>query len=144
MGYCGGMGYVALELIWRGWSHPSMFLLGGVCFLLLGAAEERLAGQPRLLRALAGTGLVTGAELLSGLVLNVGLGLKVWDYANMPLNLWGQICLPYMGLWLPVSMVGMHLYRRLDRSIQNGTDRTGPCRSGVVYGTTGRWRQAVQ
>ena len=43
----GGAGYVGLELAWRGRSHISMFLAGGVCFLLLGrlGGRERLCGQ---------------------------------------------------------------------------------------------------
>ena len=32
----GGSAYVALEWLWRGWSHISMFFAGGTCFLLLG------------------------------------------------------------------------------------------------------------
>ena len=31
----GGTGYVLLEFLWRGWSHISMFLAGGLCFLLV-------------------------------------------------------------------------------------------------------------
>ena len=27
------------------------------------------------------------------------LGWNVWDYSSMPLNLYGQICLPFSGLW---------------------------------------------
>ena len=42
----GGTGYVLMELLYRGRSHYSMFLAGGVCFLLLGKLEE---AEPRLL-----------------------------------------------------------------------------------------------
>ncbi len=40
LGAIGGMGYVGLELVWRGRSHWSMFLAGGACFLLVGHLEE--------------------------------------------------------------------------------------------------------
>ena len=32
----GGTGYAMLELLWRGFTHWSMFVLGGVCYLLVG------------------------------------------------------------------------------------------------------------
>ena len=28
----GGAIYVGIEMLWRGHSHPSMFILGGLCF----------------------------------------------------------------------------------------------------------------
>ena len=30
--YLGGMFYCTVELLWRQWTHGSMFLLGGLCF----------------------------------------------------------------------------------------------------------------
>ena len=32
----GGGIYLAIELWWRGYSHPSMFVLGGICFVFVG------------------------------------------------------------------------------------------------------------
>ena len=111
--YLGGMSYVALELLWRGWSHGSMFVVGGVCFLLLGNVERlRL---PLAVKMMAGACLVTGLELLTGLVVNLGLGMDVWDYSGLPCNLLGQICLPYLLLWNPVALGGMFLSRGLRR-----------------------------
>ena len=37
------------------------------------------------------------------------LGLNIWDYSNMPLNLWGQICLPFSCLWFFLSAVAIIL-----------------------------------
>ena len=37
---CGGCLYVVLELAWRGYSHWTMFILGGLCFVLIGAINE--------------------------------------------------------------------------------------------------------
>ena len=99
--YLGGMSYVALELLWRGWSHGSMFVVGGVCFLLLGNVERlRL---PLAVKMMAGACLVTGLELLTGLVVNLGLGMDVWDYSGLPCNLLGQICLHPGKVGFPVG-----------------------------------------
>ena len=43
--YLGGSAYMGLELLWRGRSHGSMFLAGGLCFLLIGHLGEV---RPRL------------------------------------------------------------------------------------------------
>ena len=39
--YLGGMFYCGVELLWRGWTHGSMFLLGGLCFYLVGGLNRR-------------------------------------------------------------------------------------------------------
>ena len=108
----GGAGYVGLELLWRGWSHASMFFAGGTCFLLLGGLER---AKPRLswpVRGLFGAGVITSVEMLWGLIFNRNYG--VWDYRNTPLNFHGQVCLPFFALWIPVSLMGMRLYSVLE------------------------------
>ena len=111
----GGAGYVALEYLWRGWSHSSMFLAGGSCFLLLGKLNTV---RPRLnlpLRGLAGAGIITMVELLAGLLVN--RDYRVWDYRGLPMNYHGQICLRFFLLWIPISLLAMGLYRWLSRRI---------------------------
>lgn len=110
----GGSGYVLLELCWRGWSHGSMFLAGGVCFLLLGTLDKVKPRLPLPFRALAGAGIITMVELLAGLIFN--RDYRVWDYRSLPLNFGGQICLRFCLLWIPISLAAMVLYRYLDRS----------------------------
>lgn len=102
----GGGAYVGLELLWRGRSHISMFAAGGGCFLALGQLRRLPVGYP--LRLLAGSGVITLAELGTGLLVN--RDHRVWDYRNFPGNFRGQICPAYWALWLPVSAAGMGLY----------------------------------
>ena len=42
--------------------------------------------------------------LVAGLILNVWLGLGIWDYNSLPFNLAGQICLGYSCLWYLLSI----------------------------------------
>ena len=107
----GGLGYMGLELLWRGWTHSAMFFAGGSCFLLLG----RLKNQPPWVKALAGAGIITAVELTAGLLVN--RQFQVWDYRNTPMNFMGQICLPYCLLWVPVAFIGAEGYRLLDKKI---------------------------
>ena len=104
----GGMGYVGLEMLWRGRSHISMFIAGGICFLLLGKLCEVKPRLPLALRCLAGAGIITMVELAAGLLANRDYG--VWDYRRLPFNYHGQICLVYSLLWIPVSLGAMLLY----------------------------------
>lgn len=106
----GGGLYTCLELIWRGRSHISMFLLGGGCFLALGRLQRwRL---PMVPRAALGSAMVTAGELATGLLVN--REYQVWDYRQLPLNFLGQICLPYSLLWMPVCLLAMEIYRRAE------------------------------
>ena len=112
----GGLGYVGLELLWRGRSHGSMFLAGGSCFLLLGQLNRLRSRLSLPIRAAAGAGVITAVELLAGLVFN--RGYTVWVYRQMPANFLGQICLPFSLLWIPVSLGGMLLYEGLDKLLR--------------------------
>ncbi len=114
----GGCSYMGLELLWRGWSHGSMFLAGGSCFLLLGKLNSTQPRLPLPLRAAAGTGIITLVEYTAGLLVN--RNYTVWDYRNTPMNLHGQICLPFCLLWLPVGVGAMYLYSHLDKKILPG------------------------
>jgi len=112
----GGSSYVALELLWRGRSHSTMFLAGGACFLLLGGLNHAKPRLPMPLRGIAGAGVVTMVELLTGLLAN--RDYRIWDYRDLPCHFHGQICLPFTLLWVPVSMGAMGLYQLLDRLMQ--------------------------
>ena len=111
----GGYSYMTLELIWRGRSHGSMFLAGGSCFLLLGALQKATPRMNPALRAVMGAGVISLLELGAGLLFN--RRYQVWDYRNMPLNLTGQICLPFSMLWVPVGWAGMELHRLVEKKI---------------------------
>ena len=106
----GGLLYIALELIWRGHSHWTMFLLGGICFLAVGAVNELIPWcMPLWEQALIGAAIITALEFLAGCVVNLWLGWDVWDYSGLPGNVLGQICPQYIMLWVPVSLAAIVL-----------------------------------
>ena len=115
--YLGGSAYFILELLWRGRSHGSMFLLGGTCFLLIGRISRLLRNIPIAMQLILSAGLVTALELLTGLMVN--RGYQVWDYRRMPCNYRGQICLSYAMLWIPVSLLAILLYNTADRTLRH-------------------------
>ena len=101
----GGVGYGLLELSWRGYTHPTMILAGGICFVIFSLIADRLYTLPLIIKAALAALCVTAVELIFGLVFNLGLGLAVWDYTDRPLNLYGQICLPFSLLWCALGVV---------------------------------------
>lgn len=107
---CGGCVYFLIEMAWRGHSHWTMAVLGGVCFVLIGDINEFIPwNMPLILQGAIGSGIVTALELVAGIILNLWLGLGIWDYSNMPFNLLGQICLPFTLLWVALSIVAVVL-----------------------------------
>ena len=107
---CGGCVYFLIEMAWRGHSHWTRAVLGGVCFVLIGDINEFIPwNMPLILQGAIGSGIVTVLELVSGIILNLWLGLGIWDYSNMPFNLLGQICLPFTLLWVALSIVAVAL-----------------------------------
>lgn len=110
LGLTGGLLYVLIETVWRGYSHWTMFALGGLCFLALGLINEVLSWDtPLWKQILIGACLITVLEFLTGCIVNLWLGWDVWDYSAMPGNVLGQICPQYFLLWLPVSLAGIVL-----------------------------------
>lgn len=106
----GGLLYYVIEILWRGYSHWTMFLLGGFCFVLIGLINEIFTFQiPIVKQMLISTVIITVAEFMCGCIVNLWLGWGIWDYSELPLNILGQICLPYSILWFFLSLIAIIL-----------------------------------
>ena len=111
----GALGYGGIEMLWRGRTHWTMLMLGGICFLcvycIAVSSQFSLPGKWTLC-----TFSITSLEFLCGIVVNLRLGWNVWDYSIMPGNLLGQICPLYALYWFLLSIPctalaqGMHRY----------------------------------
>lgn len=97
----GAAGYPALELLTRGRTHCSMALAGGASTLLIRRISRMRLSLP--VRALLCGAGITAIEYACGCVWN--RQHRVWDYRRMPLNIRGQVCLPYSLLWCGLSAV---------------------------------------
>lgn len=104
----GGLIYVLIEFLYRGRSHWSMFLVGGICFVLIGGLNNWFSWNWSILRQMGiSAAIVTAVEFVSGILLNMVLNLDVWDYSNMPFNIYGQICLPFTVIWFFLSFLAI-------------------------------------
>lgn len=106
----GGITYFMIEVLWRGYSHVSMFLLGGICFVLIGLINEYFDwDMPLWKQMLISTILITMLEFLFGVTLNIKLGLGIWNYSNLRFNILGQVSLGYSILWFFLSLPAIFL-----------------------------------
>ena len=99
----GGVIYGSLEMLWRGFTHPSMILAGGVCFLLIHLLNHNAKKVNLVMKCIIGSAIITAVEFSVGVVVNILLGLDVWDYSALPLNILGQVCPQFMLLWFILS-----------------------------------------
>jgi uncharacterized membrane protein len=101
----GGLIYYTIEVLYRGYSHPSMYILGGICFICIGELNEFHNSNLSLIsQMLISAIIITILELVTGLIVNKWLKLNVWDYSNLAYNLIGQISLVSTNAWFFLSL----------------------------------------
>ena len=105
----GGLAYYCIEIMARGFSHWTMFMVGAICFILIGVINEITPKMPLLKQMLLSAIIITFIEFISGCILNIWLGLNIWDYSDEPFNLLGQINLKHTIYWFLLSSVGIVL-----------------------------------
>ncbi|MBQ5545749.1 MAG: hypothetical protein IIU00_08705 [Clostridia bacterium] len=100
----GAVCYGLIEILWRGRTHWTMLLTGGLCAALLHRCNRRHHALDWWSRCGLGCLIITAAELAVGWLVNVRLGMGVWDYSDKFGNLCGQICPEYSAYWYFLSM----------------------------------------
>lgn len=98
-----GIAYSIIEILWRGHTHPSMILVGGLCGLLIGLLNERNKKANIIKQMVMSMAIVTLFEFIFGCFLNLYLNLNVWDYSDMKFNILGQICPQFAIAWFFLS-----------------------------------------
>ena len=107
----GGLIYFYLEIAFRNYSHYSMIVCGGFCFVIVGTIGKYiLETESDILKAVAlimffGALVITTLELFTGIIVNMKLNMGVWDYSSMKYNVYGQICLTYTMIWALLSLL---------------------------------------
>lgn len=106
----GGVIYYGIEMTFRGYSHWSMFVLGGICMLFF-ALQGQWTGwkEPLWRQVLWCTLFVTAGEFITGIFVNKIMHWGVWDYSDQPLQIMGQICVPFIILFSALCVAGIFL-----------------------------------
>jgi uncharacterized membrane protein len=112
----GGSVYYLIETLYKGItkgdpSHWSMFILGGICLVLVGLINQfYLTWNMSVIKQMfIGACIITTLEFITGCIVNLYFRWNVWDYSHLPLNLLGQICLPFSVIWFFLSGVAIFL-----------------------------------
>lgn len=104
----GGLSYYLIEVVWRGYSHWSMYIVGGLAFILIGGINEYLSWDTNFFKqCLIATIAVLILEFIAGCILNIWLGLDIWYYDK--LHILHQISLPFAFVWYGLSAIAIIL-----------------------------------
>ena len=106
--------YSLVEIIGRGYTHWTMSLTGGIILASLYKLNSRET-MTLIQSCFAGALLITAVELPVGIFDNLIMHWNVWDYSDVPLNLMGQICLPFSLYWFVLCIPARYICRRINR-----------------------------
>jgi hypothetical protein len=97
--------YLVIESIWRGWTHVSMLVVGGICGLAIGAVNQipSFYETKMIWQSITVAAIILCVEFGSGCVINLWWGWGIWDYSGVWGNIMGQICLPFAALWVLIT-----------------------------------------
>ena len=116
----GGITYYFIEILYRGYSHFSMIIVGGLCFILIGSINDFSNKEiPLLLQMFISVFIIDFIELISGIIINKILLLDVWDYSNLRFNFLGQISLRSSIAWFFLSFIAIYVYDLLRHILYN-------------------------
>lgn len=101
----GSVLYPLIEILWRGHTHSSMALAGGLSLMLINiVCCKKMQKKSLAAKCAAGSLIITGIEFIVGVWVNMILHLSVWDYSALPLNILGQVCLPFSVIWFLLTI----------------------------------------
>ena len=127
----GSAGYGIIELIWRGRTHWTMLIAGGICFVIFSLIEERMREKSLLTKCMLCSLSITLVELIFGIIFNIILKMNVWDYSKIPLNIFGQICPLYSMLWAGLSLLILPIAKKLNEAERCITEARQPGQTEV-------------
>lgn len=105
----GAVVYSLIEVAFRGFTHWTMALTGGLAYMLIYIVNIKAKTRSLILRCLAGCAIITALEFAVGCIVNRKLHMNVWDYSNQPGHLLGQICPLFSAIWFLISFPAMLL-----------------------------------
>ncbi len=111
----GAILYPLIEIIYRGYSHISMMIVGAIAFFFVYHINITLNIKSPIFRALFSAFCIVLVELGSGIIINRYLNLNVWDYSGQRFSFLNQICLKYAILWFLLSLIADKFCRVISR-----------------------------
>ena len=111
----GAICYGLIEVVSRVYTHPSMLLAGGICFVSMLFIDRMKINF--VLKCIISAVVITSVEFIFGYIFNIVLKYDVWDYSAEPFNFLGQICLKFFLIWCFLSAGGILLSRLIKNAL---------------------------
>lgn len=109
----GGIIYYFIEILFRGYSHYSMFLCGGIIFYCISLFHRRYDSLHLITKMIMCSFIITVIELTFGIIFNIWLKQGVWNYTDQYFHFKGQICLTFSILWFFLSLPALYLEKKI-------------------------------
>lgn len=118
LSFCSGaILYSLIEYFYKGNTHFTMVILGGICAMFIYRINRVLYNENIIVKALMSAVVITILEFLSGIFLNIFLGLKIWDYSDRMFHILGQICPLFSMYWFLISIPAIIICQAIDNQI---------------------------
>ena len=126
----GAVLYSLCEIAWRGYTHWTMTVTGGICLICIYILSNRYPNLALWVQCFAGCLTITAIEFIIGYIVNIKLRWNVWDYTDIPFNIMGQVCGFYMAVWYILSIPAVIICRIIKtkifkRDIERGIEFNG-------------------
>ena len=108
----GAFAYYTIEIIFRGYSHWSMALTGGICLLVFSWFIKENPQLNVIKKAIAGAVIITIFEFFVGLIVNKWYGWRVWDYTNEAGDLLGIVCPRFTIIWFFLCLIVLFIFQK--------------------------------
>ena len=106
----GAINYMAIEILWRGHTHWTMAIAGGLCAMFIYVLNTEFSNMGLIEKCFAGAVIITSVELVTGIIVNLIMKWDVWDYSDRAFNFLGQICPLYFFLWFLLCIPVLKLF----------------------------------
>lgn len=119
--------YFFIEVVWKT-SHGRPEMISWTMLLLaiiLAVPLERFGAElpwemPLMVQSAVCGVAITVVEFVAGLIINVWLGMGVWDYSAMPGNIMGQVCPQFLAMWMILAAVGIVMLDWMRYGVEGG------------------------
>ena len=115
----GGIIYMLIEIMWRGYTHWSMGICAGVCFIGIYSIEKYRSDLNIIIKCVIGSAFITLNEFITGCIVNIIMKWNVWDYSNTHFNVLGQICLLFSFFWFLLCFPAFKISKIINEIFSN-------------------------
>lgn len=119
----GGTVYYTIEILYRGYSHISMFILAGLISITIALMNDFCYSfeTDYIIQVITAAIIATIGEGFTGILVNIILKLNVWDYSGLWGNFFfGQCNIFYCMAWIIICFFGIPILDTIEWKCFNG------------------------